>query len=242
LQFSNVSFSYEPGRPVLKNLSLDIAGGEYVGIVGPSGAGKSSMIALALRLFRAESGSIRYDGHEVNDIRLQSLLEQTATVPQLTTIYSGTILENVMFGDPWANPESLERAIDQSGVSLFADRLPQGLNTELGEGHSISGGERQRIGIARALVREPRILFLDEATASLDPTTEDGVLRSIEALRSQLTIVSIAHRLKAVASCDRIVVLDAGEIVQIGSHEELVAVPGLYRDLWREQAQGMGLA
>jgi ABC-type multidrug transport system fused ATPase/permease subunit len=242
LQFSNIAFSYEPSRPVLKNLSLDIAPGEYVGIVGPSGAGKSSMIALALRLFRAENGSIRYDGHEVNDIRLQSLLEQTATVPQLTTIYSGTILENVMFGDPWANPESLERAIEQAGVSLFADRLPQGLNTELGEGHSISGGERQRIGIARALIREPRILFLDEATASLDPTTEDGVLRSIEALRSQLTIVSIAHRLKAVAGCDRIVVLDAGEVVQIGNHEELVAVPGLYRDLWREQAQGMGLA
>jgi len=242
LQFKDVAFSYEPGRPVLKKLSLDIAAGEYIGIVGPSGAGKSSMIALALRLFRADQGSIRYDGFEVNDVNLQSLLEQTGTVPQLTTIYSGTILENVMFGDPWASPEALSRAIERSGVALFADRLPNGLNTELGEGNSISGGERQRIGIARALVREPRILFLDEATASLDPATEDGVLRSIEALRSDLTMVSIAHRLKAVASCDRIVVLEAGEIVQIGSHEELVSVSGLYRDLWREQAQGMGLA
>ncbi|RYG23818.1 ABC transporter ATP-binding protein [bacterium] len=242
IRFEGVEFAYERGRPALQGIDLTVEPGEYIGIVGPSGAGKSSLIALALRLYGADAGSIRYDGYDIREVQIQSLLEQTGTVPQLTTIYSGTIADNVLFGNPWATPEQLSRALELSGVGEFACRLPKGIETEIGEGGSLSGGERQRIGIARALVRSPRILFLDEATASLDPATEDAVLRAVDGLRSGLTILSIAHRLKAVVGCDRIVVMDAGRIVQIGNHAELVAKSGLYRDLWHEQARGMGVA
>lgn len=236
LKFQGLHLSYD-GRPALRGIDLEINPGEYVGIVGPSGAGKSSLVALALRLYGADEGSVLFDGHDVREVGLQSLLDQTGTVPQLTTIYSGTIAENVLFGNPWASADDLQEAIRLSGIDAFASRLPEGIHTEIGEGASISGGERQRIGIARALVRKPRILFLDEATASLDPATEDAVLRSIDGLRTGLTIVSIAHRLKAVAGCDRIVVMEAGRIVQIGTHEELVHQDGLYRDLWNQQSR-----
>ena len=236
LIFEGVEFAYEVGQPVLKGIDLEVRPGEYLGIVGPSGAGKSSLVNLALRLYGADAGGVRYDGQDVRDVRLDTLLAQTATVPQVTAIYEGTILDNVLFGDPWASPGSVERALDLSGVAAFAARQPQGIDTPLGEGAAISGGERQRVGIARALVRNPKVLFLDEPTASLDPATEDAVLKAIDGLREGLTILSIAHRLKAVAGCDRIVVMEAGRIVQQGAHAELVARDGLYRTLWEEQA------
>ncbi|HVL39925.1 MAG TPA: ABC transporter ATP-binding protein [Fimbriimonadaceae bacterium] len=235
LTFENVSFSYIEGRPALREVRFDIEAGQYVGIVGPSGAGKSSLVALALRLYAPQEGSVRIDGIDVRDLELQSYLEQVGTVLQSTYLYSGTIAENVLFGNPWASEQELARALHLSGVDLFAARQPSGLDTEIGEGMTISGGERQRIGIARALVRNPRILMLDEATASLDPATEEAVLESIERCRPGRTILSIAHRLKAVVSCDRILVMEAGRIVQTGVHKELLAQPGLYRSLWEEQ-------
>ncbi|MGV3618125.1 MAG: ABC transporter ATP-binding protein [Fimbriimonas sp.] len=236
IQYEAVEFAYLPEKPVLRGVDLTIQPGEFVGIVGPSGAGKSSLVSLVLRLYGVTGGHVRVDGHDVREVELQSLLDQIGTVPQLTSLYTGTILENVTFGDPWATEEDVARAIQLSGVADFIQRQPEGLETEVGEGGSLSGGERQRIGIARALIRRPKILILDEATASLDARTEDEVLRSIEGLRAGMTILSIAHRLKAVVNCDRIVVMQNGQIVQIGSHRELVAQEGLYRDLWREQA------
>jgi subfamily B ATP-binding cassette protein MsbA len=236
VEFQGVHFSYEPGRPVLRGVDLTVRPGEFVGIVGPSGAGKSSLVSLLLRLHGVEGGHVRVDGYDVREAELQSLLDQIGTVPQLTYLYTGTIADNVMFGNPWAPPEAVDRALDLSGVREFAKRFPLGIDTEVGEGGMLSGGERQRIGIARALVREPKILILDEATASLDPRTEDAVLRSIDGLREGMTILSIAHRLKAVVSCDRIVVMQNGQISQIGTHRELVEADGLYRDLWREQS------
>jgi ABC-type multidrug transport system fused ATPase/permease subunit len=239
LRFDKVEFAYEEGRPALRGIDVTIRPGEYVGIVGPSGAGKSSLIALALRLYGADGGRVLVDGHDLREVQLQSYLDQVGTVPQLTTLYTGTLADNILFGNPWATEEELWNAVRLSGIEGFANRMPDGIFTEVEEGGSLSGGERQRVGIARALVRNPKILFLDEATASLDPATEDAVLRSVDGLRQGLTIVSIAHRLKAVVGCDRILVMEAGRVVQDGSHQELLTQDGLYRRLWEEQASDL---
>lgn len=236
IELSQVSFSYVPGRRVLRELSLKIEPGQYIGIVGPSGAGKSSVLSLLLRLYLPDSGQVLYDGNDIRDLKIQSLLDQIGTVPQNTILYHGTLEDNVLFGNPKASQEEFERALHLSGVADFAKRMPQGMLTEAAEGASISGGEKQRVGIARALVRSPKILLLDEATANLDPATEAGVLASINGLRDGRTIISVAHRLKAVVPCDRIIVLDQGEIVQSGTHDELVRQEGIYRILWLEQS------
>lgn len=235
IEFNKVSFAYTSGRPALRDMSFAIEPGSYVGVVGPSGAGKSSVLSLLLRLYRPQSGSVSIDGHDLQNIALQSFLDQVGTVMQTTMLYSGTIADNVLFGNPRASFEDLQSAMDRSGVSEFTARFDQGTDYEIGEGATISGGERQRIGIARALIRNPRLLVLDEATANLDAETEAAILRVIERLRSGLTIISVAHRLKAVMHCDRIIVLDSGQVAQIGTHEELLNTPGVYQTHWHEQ-------
>lgn len=237
IEFKDVHFSYVEGRPALQGVNFTINPGEYLGVVGPSGAGKSSVLALMLRLYLPNSGRIEFDGKDVQEVQIQSLLDQIGTVPQTTLLYSGTLEDNVFFGNPHATEEEYQNALKLSGVAAFANRMPNGMLTDAAEGASISGGEKQRIGIARALIRSPKILFLDEATANLDPETEEAVLESIKGLRAGRTIVSIAHRLKAVVPCDKIIVLNQGSIVQAGTHNELVAQPGLYRDLWLEQSE-----
>ncbi|HWD40308.1 MAG TPA: ABC transporter ATP-binding protein [Fimbriimonas sp.] len=239
--FHGVTFGYSPEQPVLHNLELTVEPGEYIGVVGPSGAGKSSLIALLLRHYQANSGKVTVDGEDLLDVKLLSFLDQVGAVPQTTFLYSGAIAENILFGNPFATLEDLEAAAKVSGVSRFASQLTNGLLTEVGEAGLISGGERQRIGIARALIRDPRILILDEATASLDPETEEAILGSIDLLRNGRTVLSVAHRLKAVQHCDRIVVMDQGRIVQIGKHEQLVVEPGLYQSLWNEQTRDLGM-
>lgn len=240
--FENVTFSYNEGRPALHDVSLDIQPGEYVGIVGPSGAGKSSLVNLILRLYAADSGRVLIEGHDVLDIELQSFLDQVGTVPQTTYLYAGTIRENILFGNPFATDEEVDTAVKMAGLSPYVERHELGLETLVEEGSTVSGGERQRIGIARALVRNPRLFLLDEATGSLDPATEQTVLETVEHLRKGRTVVTIAHRLKAVVPCDRILVLDAGRIVQQGTHDQLVGVPGLYQDLWRRQKRDESVA
>ncbi|MFM9873000.1 MAG: ABC transporter ATP-binding protein [Fimbriimonadaceae bacterium] len=235
LDFKDLTFSYVEGEPVIHGLTLAVKPGEYLGIVGPSGAGKSSLVSLALRLYGPDTGSVFVDGNDLADIQLKSYLKRVASVPQSTYLYAGTIAENVLFGNPDATPEELQLALDQSGASAFLSQHVDGAETMISESAPISGGERQRIGIARALIRDPKILFLDEATASLDPVTEDGVLQTIQKIRPGRTVITIAHRLKAVTQCDRIIVLSEGRIVQEGSHAELLAVDGLYKELWAQQ-------
>ena len=235
IRFEMASQSYTPGRLALDRLNLTVEAGEYMGIVGPSGAGKSTLVALLLRLYGADSGRVLVDGWDVREVQIAGLLNGIATVPQSVFLYSGTIEENILFGNPSATQGQLEDAIGMAGLDQFLVRLPNGLRTEVGEGATVSGGERQRIGIARALVRDPRILILDEATSSLDPETEDLVLRSVRGFRAGRTILSIAHRLKAVAHCDRVIVLNQGRCVQDGAPDRLARIEGPFRELWAEQ-------
>lgn len=236
VRYDRVGFSYLAGVPVLKEVSFLIAPGEHVGFVGPSGAGKSSLLGLLLRLYAPDQGTVTVDGHDVATVRLDSLLSQCAVVPQTAFLYEGTIRDNILYGNPDADDETFGRACQDAGVEAFAQRLPDGYDTWIGEGTMLSGGEKQRVCIARALVRNPRILILDEATSSLDARTESEILDCLNRIARGRTVVSIAHRLRAVRQCDRIHVLDAGRIVESGSHDELVAHPGLYHRMWREQS------
>lgn len=233
--FQDVKLSYDGQRNALDGVSFAVKPGEYIGVVGSSGAGKSSLANLIVRLYAANSGSVKVDGVDILDVELQSYLDQVGVVPQTTYLYAGTIRENILFGDPKATDERLEQAVAMSGLKSYVERHDEGLDTIVEEGTTISGGERQRIGIARAIIRDPKLLIMDEATGSLDPATEQVVLETVETLRSGRTILTIAHRMKAVQNCDRILVLDNGKIVQEGTHDQLINVDGPYKNLWQEQ-------
>ncbi|MBZ0213830.1 MAG: ABC transporter ATP-binding protein/permease, partial [Nitrospirae bacterium] len=235
IAFENVTFGYDAEYPVLRDVSFTVPAGTHVGIVGPSGAGKSSLMGLFLRLYAPNSGRLTVGGVDIQQAQLATLIEQCAIVPQTAFLYEGTIRENVMYGNPKASEDDLDRALTESGVAEFAERFPEGIDTWIGEGTMLSGGEKQRICIARALIRNPRFMVFDEATASLDSETESSILESLHELVRGRTAVSIAHRLKAVRRCDHIVVLQAGSVVQQGTHEDLVKTPGCYQDMWQEQ-------
>ena len=236
IAFMDVRFSYEPGKEALRGVTFDIEAGEHVGFVGPSGAGKSSILNLLLRLHAPDSGEISVDGHNTLEIALQPLLDQISVVPQTTYLYDGTIADNILFGDPHASDEEMEKAALESGTTAFASKRPEGLDAEVGEGATVSGGERQRIGIARALIRNPKILLLDEATANMDPRTEAELLATLRRVSRGRTALTVAHRLKAVRGCDRIYVMSDGQIVEEGKHEDLLRADGLYAEMWRAQA------
>ncbi len=236
IDLDEVDFAYRDGEPVLRGLTLSIKPGEYLGIVGPSGAGKSSLVNLCLRLYGAGSGAVLVDGQDIQDVDVESYLRHVACVPQSTFLYQGTLADNIRFGLPQATDDQILDALRLAGADEFVTRRSDGLMSLVGERSGLSGGERQRIGIARAIVRDPKILFLDEATSALDPETEAHVLATIERIRKGRTVVTVAHRLKAVENCDRIIVLDGGRIVQSGTHTELVGQPGVYRDLWLSQS------
>jgi ABC-type transport system involved in Fe-S cluster assembly fused permease/ATPase subunit len=235
--FENVTFSYKEGRATLKDVSFEVAAGRTLGIVGSSGSGKTSIIRLLFRLYEPNSGRILMDDAPISEMPLEELRSAIAVVPQDTVLFNDTIANNIRFGKPDASAEEIEAAARLAHLHELICRMPDGYDTKVGErGLKLSGGEKQRVAIARAALKRPRIYIFDEATSSLDSRTEQEILQNlIDVARTSTTIV-IAHRLSTVAHADQIVVLERGEIVEAGSHSELLGVNGAYRALW--QAQG----
>jgi ATP-binding cassette subfamily B protein len=240
VSFSDVHFAY-PGRPeapVLDQLSFTVAAGEKVAIVGPSGAGKSTVFHLILRFYDPLCGAITFDGVSLRSLDPVDLRRQIALVPQEPVVFAGSARDNIRFGRPEASDAEIERAADLALAREFIDRLPQGLDTPIGErGVTISGGQRQRLAIARAILRNAPLLLLDEATSSLDAESEMLVKTALEHLMQHRTTLVIAHRLATVLSCDRILVMEAGRIVEEGTHQQLVGRGGLYARLAKLQFQ-----
>ncbi len=234
--FDNVSFSYRDGTPVLRNFSLTIPAGKRVALVGPSGAGKSTVLNLVLRFFETQSGTVYIDGQDITKATLWSLRQATALVTQDPFLFDDTIAANIAYGSANANQAQIEQATRQAGAHDFITALPEGYDTRVGEvGRLISGGEKQRLVIARALLRDTPILLLDEATSSLDAQAEERVQSILDSLDNDRTVLTIAHRLSSVRKADIICVMDKGAIVERGSHDELLAHGGLYKDLYTTQ-------
>lgn len=236
VEFREVCFHYNPGEPVLQNLSFRIDPGEILAIVGPSGAGKSTVADLIPRFYDVTSGQVLVDGHDVRRIQTASLRKHIAMVPQETILFRGTIAENISYGRPGASRDEIVEVAKAANAHDFISEMPDGYETHLGEGGvGLSGGQRQRIAIARALLRDPRILILDEATSSLDAASEGVVQDALDKLMRGRTTLIIAHRLSTVTKADRILVLDRGRMVESGRFDELVGSSGLFAQLYHTQ-------
>ena len=234
ITFNAVRFNYpsRPDTPALKNLNLTIEPGEQIALGGPSGAGKSTIFQLLLRMYDPQSGSVQIDGTDIRAFRLKDLRQFIGIVPQETVIFGVNALENIRFGRPEADPESVHRAAEAAHAETFIKALPEAFETDLGErGARLSGGQRQRIAIARAILKDPAVLLLDEATNALDVESERLVQAALDRLRSGRTTLVIAHRLATVMDADRIVVIADGEIKAVGQHQQLMATEPLYREM-----------
>ncbi len=242
VSFDNVVFGYDAARPILKGISLDVPAGQTVAIVGPSGSGKSTIGRLLFRFYDVGSGSLKIDGQDVRDVTQESLHRAVGVVPQDTVLFNDSIYYNIAYGRPEASRDEVIGAAKAAKIHEFISTLPEGYETAVGErGLKLSGGEKQRVGIARTLLKNPPILLLDEATSALDTETEAEIQSELEAMSEGRTVLTIAHRLSTIAHADRIVVLEQGIIVEEGTHESLLARDGRYAALWQRQASGEDL-
>ena len=238
IKFHNMTFGYDPHKPVLRDINLHVKPGEMIGLVGHSGAGKSTLINLICRFYTPDSGSMTIDGVEITDIRLEDLRQQIGVVLQEPYLFNGTIAENISYAKPGAGMEAVIAAAKAANAHEFIVKFPDGYDTEVGErGGRLSGGERQRISIARAILHNPRILILDEATSSVDVQTERKIQQAIDRLVQNRTTFAIAHRLSTLRNADRLFVIDKGRGVECGSHEELMKQKGIYYNLVETQRQ-----
>ena len=236
IQFNNIKFTYPERESVLDDISFNIKAGETVGLVGSTGSGKTTITRLLMRFHDPLSGGLEIDGINIKDLKLNSLRSSISLVSQNTTLFPGTVRENIAYGNPDSNEEQIRYAAGIAEASFFISELPEDMDTNIGEdGHKLSGGQRQRLAIARAVLKDAPILILDEATSNVDNETEAALQRSIEKISVDRTTLIIAHRLSTIRNADRIIVLDSGSISEEGTHEELISNHGIYSRLWAVQ-------
>ena len=237
LVFDDVWFAYEENRQILHGLSFEVEAGSRVALVGPSGAGKSTIARLLYRFYDPQRGRILIDGQDIAGVTQHSLRAAIGIVPQDTVLFNDTIGYNIAYGRDGAGMLEVEAAARGAAIAQFIERLPEGWETEVGErGLKLSGGEKQRVAIARTLVKDPPILIFDEATSALDTRTEQDILATLRKVAQHRTTLSIAHRLSTVADSDKILVLEHGKLVEAGSHIQLLRRDGLYAEMWARQA------
>jgi ABC-type multidrug transport system fused ATPase/permease subunit len=243
IEFDHVAFAYDAAAPVLQDVTFSVAAGEFVGMVGTTGGGKSTVVSFIPRFYDPIAGRVLVDGLDVRDYKLQRLRDQIGFVLQDTVLFHATIRENIAYGRPDASQEEIVEAARLANAHEFITRLPQGYDTQVAErGVTLSGGQRQRIGIARALIRNSPILILDEPTAALDSESEQLVIEALERLMNGRTVITIAHRLSTIRDADKVLVLDGGVIAEQGTHDELLALNGIYGKLHRIQSGASGAA
>jgi len=243
IEFEHVYFSYSKGKEVLKDINFTIKQGQMTALVGLSGAGKTTITNLLARFYDPDSGTIRIDGYDIREVTLESLRKQIGMVTQDTYVFNATIKENLLYAKPSATDKEIERACKVANIHDFIMGLPNGYDTVVGErGTKLSGGEKQRLSIARALLKDPRIIILDEATSSLDSLSEMLIQEAIKPLLEGRTSIVIAHRLSTIIAADQILVMDKGRIVERGTHHELLQAGGLYRELYEKQFKRKAVA